>query len=167
MKYNYNLYVYHSNDDDPKKCTAKKLARFGLVKIVKNLRNLPGNAILLDPFSEKSLSKEDSKFKNIVAIDCSWKNAELFFSRIKHSERRALPYLIAVNPVNYGKVCMLSTVEALSAVLFIFGEEEHSKILLSKFKWGLNFLELNRMPLEDYRKASNSKEVIEMMNRYI
>ncbi len=163
----YNLYVYHSNDDDPKKCTAKKLARFGLVKIVKNLRNLPGNAILLDPFSEKSLSREDSKFGNIIAIDCSWKNVEFFFSKIRHGRRRALPYLIAVNPVNYGKICMLSTVEALAATLFIFGEEEHSKLLLSKFKWGLNFLELNKMPFEDYRKANNSKEVIEMMKRYI
>ncbi|MBC7128154.1 MAG: DUF367 family protein [Thermoplasmatales archaeon] len=163
----YNLYVYHSNDDDPKKCTAKKLARFGLIKIVKNLRNLPYNAILLDPFSEKSLSREDSKLKNIIAIDCSWKNVELLFSKIRCNNRRALPYLLAANPVNYGKVCMLSTVEALASTIFIFGEEEHAKLLLSKFKWGLNFLELNRMPLEDYRKANNSREVIEMMNRYI
>ncbi|MEM2935410.1 MAG: DUF367 domain-containing protein, partial [Candidatus Thermoplasmatota archaeon] len=103
----YNLYVYHSNDDDPKKCTAKKLARFGLIKIVKNLRDLPYNAILLDPFSEKSLSREDSKFKNIIAIDCSWKNVELLFPKIRCNNHRALPYLLAANPVNYGKACML------------------------------------------------------------
>ncbi|MEM2582892.1 MAG: DUF367 family protein [Candidatus Thermoplasmatota archaeon] len=163
----YNLYVYHLNDDDPKKCTAKKLARFGLVKIVKNLRNLPYNSILLNPFSEKSLSREDSKFRNIIAIDCSWKNVESIFQKIRCANHRALPYLLAANPVNYGKASMLSTAEALASALFIFGEEEHAKLLLSKFKWGLNFLELNRSPIEDYRKANNSREVIEMMNRYL
>ena len=163
----YNLYAYILNEDDPKKCTAKKLARFGLIKIVKNLRNLSYNSLLLDPFSKKSLSREDSRFSNIFAVDCSWKNAETFFYKIKAKNRRALPYLLPANPINYGKPCMLSTAEALAATLFIFGEEEHAKTLLSKFKWGLNFFDLNKLPLNDYRSASNSKEVIEMMGRYI
>lgn len=164
----YNLYVYHLNEDNSKKCTAKKLAKFNLVKLVKTSKLLPKEAILLNPSSKKVLSKEDKNIKNIVAIDCSWKNVDNFFMNFKHKmHSRALPYLIAANPTNYGKPFMLSTAEALSTALYIFDEEEHAKILLSKFKWGLHFLQLNKMPLEDYRKAKNSKEVIEAMREYL
>jgi len=164
----YILYVYHAGEDDAKKCTAKKLAKFGLVKIVKSLRALPYNATLLDPSAKKSLSKEDAGRRKIVAIDCSWKNVDAFFMRFKHRMHgRALPYLLAANPVNYGKPFMLSTAEALASALYIFGEEEQAKLLLSKFKWGLHFLELNKMPLEDYRRANNSKEILEIMKAYM
>lgn len=164
----HNLYVYHVGEDDAKKCTARKLAKFGLVKIVKKANLLPKKAILLNPLAKKALSKEDKHIINIVAIDCSWKNVEEFFKNFKHKFfSRSLPYLIAVNPTNYGKPFMLSTVEALSATLYIFGEEERARNLLSKFKWGLNFLEINEMPLNDYKKAKNSKEIIEAMKEYL
>jgi len=162
-----NLYVYHANDDDPKKCTAKKLAKFKLVKIVKRMGKIPKNAILLSPFSEKALSPEDRNFKNIAAIDCSWKNAERIFSKIKNKNTRALPFLLAANPTNYGKAAKLSTAEALAAALYIVGEEQQANLLLSKFKWGEVFLKLNKMPLEDYRNARNSREVVEVMMEYL
>ncbi len=164
----YALYVYDLGEDDPKKCTSKKLARFGLINIVNNMGKLPRNAILLNPFSEKALSPADRHIKNIVAIDCSWENAEAIFRRAGRRMRsRALPYLLAANPVNYGRPLRLSTAEAMAATLYIFGAEEQAKSLLSKFKWGLHFLELNRMPLDDYREARNSSEVIEAMKEYI
>ena len=59
MNKKINLYVYHMDEDDPKKCSAKKLHRLGFVKLEKNIRRLPKHAILLDPFAEKSLSRED------------------------------------------------------------------------------------------------------------
>jgi len=31
------LVIYHANEDDPKKCTARKLARFGFVKLETNI----------------------------------------------------------------------------------------------------------------------------------
>ena len=161
------LYVYHANDDDPKKCTAKKLARFKLIKIVKRMGKIPKNALLLSPFSEKALSPEDKKFKSIAAIDCSWKNAERIFSKIRNKNSRALPFLLAANPTNYGKALKLSTAEALAAALYIMGEEEQASMLLSKFKWGETFLKLNKMPLDDYRNARNSKEVVEVMMEYL
>jgi len=162
-----SLYVYHSNDDDPKKCTAKKLARFNLIKIVNRIGKIPKKAIILNPFSEKALSPEDKKFGIIAAIDCSWKNAERIFSKIRNKNSRSLPFLLAANPTNYGKVAKLSTAEALAAALYIMDETEQASNILRKFKWGGTFLLLNKMPLEDYRKARNSHEVIEAMEMYL
>jgi pre-rRNA-processing protein TSR3 len=59
MKKIIRLVVYDANEDDPKKCTAKKLHRFGHVSLEKNIRRLPYHAVLLNPFAEKSLSRED------------------------------------------------------------------------------------------------------------
>ena len=164
----YKLYIYDLNEDDAKKCTAKKLAKFGMVKIIRKARELPSNALLLSPLAKKALSPEDASIKNIVAVDCSWRNADDFFRKFNHRmKERALPYLVAANPTNYGRPYKLSTAEALAAALYIFGDVEMAKQLMSKFKWGEHFLELNKMPLDDYRKARNSKEVIEAMKEYI
>lgn len=167
MRMKYSLYVYHAGEDDAKKCTAKKLAKFNLINMVKRLHEIPKNSILLNPFSKKALSPEDKTYNKISAIDCSWKNAENIFSKIRNKNERSLPFLLAANPVNYGRMQKLSTVEALSAALYILGEEKHAKLLLSKFKWGLGFLKLNEMPLNDYRNAKNSKEIIEIMKYYL
>jgi pre-rRNA-processing protein TSR3 len=164
------LYVYHANEDDPKKCTAKKLARFKLVKLETNIRKTPRGAILLNPFAEKSLSKEDlaiTKKSGILAIDCSWKNAEKSFNYLdKRNHSRALPFVLAVNPVNYGKPFKLTTLEAFSAALYILGFIEKAEEMLKLYKWTQNFLVLNKNPLEDYRNANSSKEVIKIMKKY-
>ena len=76
------LIVYHANEDDPKKCSARKLAKFGFVKLETNIRKTPKDAVLLNPFAEKSLSKEDypiAEKNGILAVDCSWENAENSF----------------------------------------------------------------------------------------
>ena len=46
MKRKIQLIVYHANEDDPKKCSAKKLHKFGFVKLEKNIRKVPKHAIL-------------------------------------------------------------------------------------------------------------------------
>jgi len=73
-----------------------------------------------------------------------------------------LPILIAGNPVNFGKKTKLTTVEALSAGLYISGFKEKAKTILSVFSWGHNFLELNYDLLEKYRMAKNSYEIIQI-----
>jgi pre-rRNA-processing protein TSR3 len=165
------LFVYHANEDDPKKCSAKKLARFGFVKLETNIRKTPRNTVLLNPFAEKSLSKEDLNYarKNgILSVDCSWKNVEKSFEYLnKKNHPRSLPFLVASNPVNYGKPFKLSTLEAFSAALHILGEVELSKEILKIYKWGPHFLELNKQPLEEYKKADTSAEIIEIMKKYI
>jgi len=165
------LMVYHANEDDPKKCSAKKLAKFGFAKLEKNIRKIPKDMILLNPFAEKSLSREDLDVANkrgLLAVDCSWKNAENSFDYLdKKNHSRALPFVIAVNPVNYGKPLKLSTLEAFAAALYILDDVERAEEVLRLYKWGPNFLVLNREPLEDYRKAENSTEIIKKMKQYI
>jgi len=165
------LFVYHANEDDPKKCSAKKLAKFGYVKIETNIRKVPKDCILLNPFAKKSISKEDlpiAKKHGILVVDCSWKNAESSFEYlVKKNRSRALPFVVAANPVNYGKALKLSTLEAFAAALYILDEVDLAEKILNLYKWGPNFLTLNKEPLEDYRAAKNSLEVVTAMKEYI
>jgi len=165
------LFVYHADEDDPKKCSAKKMHKFGFVKLEKNIKKVPSKTILLNPLAKKSVSREDiqvaQKF-GILAVDCSWKNAEKSFDYLdKKNNSRALPFLVAANPVNYGKPFKLSTLEAFASTLYILGEIDRAKEILSIYKWAPHFLELNKEPLEDYRTAKDSEEVIKRMNEYI
>ena len=166
-----SLVVFHADEDDPKKCTAKKLHRFGYADLEKNIRKLPYHAVLLNPFAEKSLSREDlvtAQEHGLVALDCSWKTAEQTFLCLETTTiSRALPFLLAANPVNYGKPFQLSTLEAFAAALYILGEADDAKKILGIYTWGPRFLELNREPLEDYRQAKDSAEVVRLMKQYI
>lgn len=171
MKKPVLLVVYHAGQDDPRKCTAKKLHRFGFATLQKNVRRVPSHAILLDPFAEKSLSCEDimvAQRYGLVALDCSWKTAEQTFQSLEsRMTPRALPFLLAANPVNYGKPYQLSTLEAFAAALYILDEVAQATVILGIYTWGHRFLELNKEPLEEYRQAHSSAEVIQIMNKYI
>ena len=46
------------------------------------------------------------------------------------------------------------------------GEVEHAKNLLSTFNWGLEFIKLNKEPLDDYSNAKNSEEIIKLQFEY-
>jgi len=165
------LIVYHANEDDPKKCSARKLHKFGFVTLETNIRKIPKDAVLLNPFAEKSLSKEDLVFaeKNgILAVDCSWKNADKSFGFLnKRCKSRALPFVVASNPVNYGKPFKLTTLEAFATALYILDDVEKAEEMLNLYKWGPSFLILNKEPLEDYRNAENSAEIIKIMKQYM
>jgi len=139
------LFALHYNECDPTKCTALKLKRLNLLTVSTKIFNRMKNSIFLDPFAEIELSNKDVNLaikSGITVIDCSWKNI-LKIKSLKFKYRRKLPPIIAVNPVNYGKWEKLSSVEALSAALYILGFKNIAKLLLSKFSWGNEFLKLN------------------------
>lgn len=170
MERQIRITVYHANQCDPKKCSALKLKRHGLVRTVKQIRFLPKGAVVLNPFSEIAFSPADrGLIENcgLAALDFSWERAEAALLRNVRGTSRCLPYLIAGNPVNYGKPTKLSTVEALAAALYITGFKETAERLLGIFKWGHTFLEINGERLEGYAKAKNSTEVVEMQKGFI
>lgn len=164
------LLIYHAKQCDPKACTSTKLKKFGLAKVFYTPRRIPRNSIVLSPFAEKVLSREDERHLKgtLVALDCSWKRAlEVFEGLKKPLKERILPLLIAANPVNYGKVSKLSTAEALSSALYILGYEEEARKVLSKFKWGPTFFDLNGELLEDYSRAKDSEEIIKVQKEWL
>jgi len=164
------LFVYHLGQDDPKKCTALKLARFGFVRLLHRSREIPLGSVVLDPFSDKAFSPADRDRvlnRGLVAIDCSWVKVDEVFKMRLRGTPRSLPYLVAANPVNYGSPTKLSTVEALSASLYILGFRDAAERLLSIFKWGPHFLELNLVRLEGYARAKDSKEIVELQKEFM
>lgn len=164
------LVVYNARECDPKRCTAMRLHRAGMIKMVDSLRELPSRVILLDPFAEKALSKADAetaKTCGLAALDCSWKQIKQVSGLRRRVESRALPYLVAANPTYYGRPTTLSTAEALGAALFILGEGETARDILGLFKWGPGFLELNREPLDAYAGAADSSEVVALQRQFM
>jgi pre-rRNA-processing protein TSR3 len=162
--------VYHAKQCDPKKCTALKLKRHNLVRVVHRVNELPRGAVILNPFSDKAFSPADRERlerRGLAAIDCSWIHADEVFELSMRGASRCLPYLVAANPTNYGVPTKLSTVEALAAALYIAGFKEKSESLLSLFKWGPNFITLNQERLDGYAQAKNSAGVVEVQRGFI
>lgn len=170
MQKQVKIVVYHAGQCDPKKCTGLKLKRHGFVRIVRQLKFLPKRAVVLNPFSEIAFSPADRKRIEdfgLVGLDCSWEHAEKVLLKHVRGTSRCLPILIAGNPVNFGKPTKLSTVEALAAALYIAWFKEEALQLLSIFKWGHTFLEINQARLESYAKAKDSTAIVELQKHFI
>jgi len=162
--------VYNTRECDPRKCTALRLRKLGRVHMVFRQSDIPRGAVLLDPFAEKAISREDLETagrRGLVALDCSWKKIEQIERVKRWLEPRSLPYLIAANPTHYGRPTILSTAEALAAALFILGDTSAAAKILGDFKWGPVFLDLNREPLEAYANAANSSDVVAAQQQFM
>lgn len=155
--------------DDPKKNTAVRASRDGLLTLHKDFKRLPRRGIILEPLCGKVLGPEDREIFNqrgaLVGLDCSWAQIEESVAHVMRRTRleaRMLPLLLAANPVNWGKPGKLTTAEALAASLYLMGRVEQCKELLSKFRWGERFLELNQEPLDAYADAKSSAELVSL-----
>lgn len=162
------LYILHMRQCAPKKCTGLKLGRSGFARIINHSSHLPAGTIVLNPFVDKAFSpadKRDVERRGMTVVDCSWNQLEGRFKVNTRGRQRCLPLLIAANPINYGLIGKLSTVEAFSGALFILRKEILARTLLSKVKWGHTFLELNEELLSEYQNAENSNQIVETQER--
>jgi pre-rRNA-processing protein TSR3 len=160
------------NQDDPKKCSALKLIRFGSVLPTHSIKH---NMLVLNPFASEVVCKTDKTMADsICVIDCSWNKAGSVLTNHKYLRKgipRKIPALLAGNPINYARLGRMSSVESLAACYYVLGEKKFASSLLDKFKWGHTFLELNHDALEDYSAAENRNEVmrieLEYFGRYV
>ena len=164
------LFALMEREDDPKRCTAAKLVRFKQVVEVKRESQIPPRAVVLDPEAEKAISAEDREAitrHGLLVLDCSW-NKLTKFPRIRRGlQHRALPFMLAANPTNFGKPQRLSSAEALAASLYIIGEKQQAEQVMSIFKWGPVFLDINRDRLEQYAAAKTSADVVAAQNEML
>ncbi|XP_045464174.1 18S rRNA aminocarboxypropyltransferase [Harmonia axyridis] len=161
--------MWDFNQCDPKKCSGRKLERMKLIKSLKIKQKFHG--VVLTPLGSKCVSPADKEIvsnKGVCVVDCSWaKIDETPIASLKTTCGRLLPFLIAANPINYGKPCQLSCVEALAATMYIVGFKSNARFYLNKFSWGHSFLELNEELLDKYSECANSEEVIAAQNQYL
>lgn len=158
--------VYMMRQDDPFKCTAAKLAKFRIAEPVKFIHR---DAIVLNPFSETLLTKNDAEIaRSVCAVDCSWERADDVAKQRVFSAGigRRLPAILAANPTNYAKLGKLSSAEALAGALYILGDKQLAAEIMNKFKWGHTFLELNGELLEDYSNAETQEQMMQTELEY-
>ncbi len=186
MKNMLKLMILTMGEDNPALCTAERLVRRGKARRIDKVDEIPRCSIVLNPYAYSYLKYSDRLWIErcgLVAVDVSWKEGIGFLKSIRRGLHRVLPILIAVNPTNYGKPFKLSTVEALAAALIITGFDRKAKELLEEFKWGPQFIEVNRDKFSRYIggltdddidriqkeifNIDTSKTVIEIIHRII
>jgi len=154
---------------DSKKCSGRKLLRLGCVRKLTLARPFPG--LVLTPEGTQAVSPHDKRIveeAGIAVIDCSWACiATTQLSRARGTHPRLLPFLVAANPINYGRPVKLSCAEALAAALYIAGFRDDAALLMDKFAWGHSFLDINRQLLDRYASCEDSAAIVSLQQDYI
>jgi len=155
-------------EDDPVKNTALKMVKAGLARRV-TLAFTRHRPVVLNPFSPDYLGpwlRSLVEQKGVLVLDASWKQLAPEKFRKLHGTHVKLPPLLPGNPVNYGKPCMLSSIEAVAATAYITGFTDTYKKLLGLYKWMETFNDLNSELLESYAKAWSMEELISTVRDY-
>lgn len=155
------LAMWDTKQCDPKRCTGQKLVKKQLLKVLRF--SDPFQGIVLSPTDAQCISPQDRRIiqaRGLAVIDCSWKRvAEAKLARIRSNNRRSLPFLMACNPVNYGKPYNLSCAEAIVAALYIVDCKEQAYDVLDTFDWGREFMRINHPMLQGYCECNDHGEV--------
>ncbi len=162
------LFEYKHND--PKRDTGMKLVRQGLVRSIRP--GDPFKGIVLSAYGRSVLSPADSSLiasAGLAAINCSWNRLDEITNIPggNVSRHRKLPFLVAANPINYGKAYKLSSAEALAASLAIAGFRDEAEELTEKFSWDTEFWKLNDEMISEYRLCNNSEEIVQAQQKYL
>lgn len=159
--------VYDMDQCDPRKCTAKRMEKFGLAKELP-LRRIPAGSVVLSPFGKQVLSPADLPHarRGLVVMDLTWTNIDEF-PHVRGEKARRLPYLVASNPVNFGKPWRLNSAEAVLASLIIMGQDEQAELFMPRFNWAPTFVTMNRELLDAYREAGDAAGVQKASDDYV
>ncbi|KAK9492012.1 hypothetical protein V1508DRAFT_433464 [Lipomyces doorenjongii] len=154
---------------DPKRCSGKKLARLGLIRSLRIGQKFRG--VVISPHGRVPISPSDREIleeHGAAVVECSWARVqEIPWSRIGGRHERLLPYLIATNPVNYGRPWKLNCVEAIAAAFAITGHRDWADEILSHFSWGHAFLKVNRDLLNMYCRCTDAESVTVAQNDWL
>ncbi len=154
---------------DPKRCSGKKLERLGLIRSLKIGQKFQG--IVVSSNGKQVVSPADLEIVEsfgVSVIECSWaKVDEIPWNKIGGKHERLLPYLVAANPVNYGKPWRLNCVEAIAACLVIVGKYEWAEQLLEGFEYGKTFLHINGDLWGIYQDCRDSEEILLKQQEYL
>lgn len=161
------VYIVDLDQCDPKKCSGKRMEKFGLGREIPP-RRVPGGSIVLSASGDRVLSPADVKHarRGVVVLDLTWTNIEQE-PHLRGVLLRRLPYLVASNPINWGKPWHLNSAEAVFASLLIMGMDEQAELFLPRFNWARTFMEINGPLLEAYRAAKDADEIERIQNEYI
>jgi pre-rRNA-processing protein TSR3 len=154
---------------DSKRCSGKRLMHFGLMRELPVGQKYPG--VVISPKGKTVVSPADRELLEqfgAAVVECSWVRVEeVPFSRIGGKCERILPYLVAANPVNYGRPWRLNCVEALAACFVICGHEDWAVIALQHFSYGKPFLEINSQLFKRYSACQTAEEVKEAEAKWL
>jgi pre-rRNA-processing protein TSR3 len=154
------VFALEMGQDDPTKCTARKMVNMDLARGVSRKFHASDSTIVLNPYANRVLSPPDEGVRAVLVVDCSWNQAKEVFFRKLGGKHRRLPILLAANPTNYSKAGVLSSLEAVAATMYILDEVEEAESYLAIYKWGPTFETLNKEPLEEYRTARTEGAVL-------
>jgi pre-rRNA-processing protein TSR3 len=155
-------------EDDPVKNTALKMIRAGIAMRVSR-RALKHSLLILNPYSLEYLGpwhRDIVEKYGLLVVDASWHKLSPSKFRSLKGTHVKLPPLIPGNPINYGKTCILSSIEAVAAALFILGFKSEYEKLLGLYKWMKTFNDLNKELLEAYSKTRSQSELVEIIKTF-
>ena len=191
-----NIEVLMRYQDDPKKCTAARLLKCGIARRIKSTsgsrkiilnpyserilmpadRRMAGSIVGIDcswrlasqEFGTTMIKSETetTAAKRASRTDTPSKTVASRAAYRRQKASRRLPPLLAGNPVNYAKVGMLTTAEAISAALFIMGYGVQGHEILGRFKWGHTFFDLNCNIITEYAQITRSEDAARIAAEY-